>query len=142
MQSYADLKDQDESERTLFSLVEMLGSHLIYYIISKIRFYVSISEKRGFLTRNLIGRSPPDEEKNGNSNGGNLELLRVLESKFASPIASSSRAPSMNNSPSFTHWMNENPDVSNQNFDYGYREKGLLDASIASLIDDIDDFLD
>jgi len=89
----------------------------------------------------LIGRSPPDEEKNGNSNGVNLELLRVLTSKFASPIASSSRAPSTNNSPSFTRWMNENAE-SIPNFDYGYREEGLLDASHASLIDDIYDFLD
>lgn len=95
-----------------------------------------IAEKCAFVSRNLIQRSPqqPDEENKASSN---LDLLKVLETKFVSPRRSSllSRPGSRNNSPlPQENWMD-----STGMFDYD-KEKGLLDASSASLIDDILDF--
>ena len=96
------------------------------------------TEKCAFVSRNLIPHSPQqqpgDEEKFFSSN---LDLLKVLETKFVSPRRSSllSRPGSRNNSPLPPDWM----DSAGTLFDFE-KEKGLLDASSASLIDDILDF--
>lgn len=95
------------------------------------------TEKGAFVSRNMIRRSPEqqaDEEKTWSTN---LELLKVLETKFVSPRRSSllSRPGSRNSSPlPVSDWMD-----SATFYDLD-KEKGLLDASSASLIDDILDY--
>lgn len=85
----------------------------------------------------MIRRSPEqqaDEEKTWSTN---LDLLKVLETKFVSPRRSSllSRPGSRNSSPlPVSDWMD-----SATFYDLD-KEKGLLDASSASLIDDILDY--
>ncbi|XP_032780362.2 uncharacterized protein LOC116918728 [Daphnia magna] len=91
-------------------------------------------ERSAFVSRNLIQRSP--EQMDGESRvDNNLDLLKVLETKFISPRRSSllSRPGSRNSSPLPQDWM----DAGGLVFDY---EKGLLDASSASLIDDLLDY--
>lgn len=84
-----------------------------------------------------MARSPRDDEKNLASNGSsfnsgsNLDLLRVLEGKFASPTQPLRYSPLFNG-----HRMAEGLECPAQPFDYN-QEIGLLDASGASLIDDI-----
>ena len=93
-----------------------------------------------FVSRNRILRSPDQLELVSNGGNSNMDLLRLLEVKLASPArrsslpagfltptaAASSRPSSLVNSPIIgTDWANE---------------KGLLDASSASLIDDYLDF--
>merc|ERR1712071_634745 len=73
-------------------------------------------ENNAFLSRNMIVRSP--EEK-----PSNIDLLKILENSFASP-----RRNSVN-----SNTLNED------HFEFE-EEKGLLDASSASLIDDLLDF--
>ncbi|XP_046460771.1 uncharacterized protein LOC124207389 isoform X2 [Daphnia pulex] len=91
-------------------------------------------EKGAFISRNLIQYSPERTEEEFKSSS-NLDLLKVLETKFVSPRRSSlvSRPGSRNNSPLPQDWMDSAGNV----FDF---EKGLLDASSVSLIDDILDF--
>ncbi|KAI9561260.1 hypothetical protein GHT06_012216 [Daphnia sinensis] len=91
-------------------------------------------EQRAFVSRNLIQRSP--EQMDGESRvDSNLDLLKVLETKFISPRRSSllSRPGSRNSSPLPQDWM----DAGGLVLDC---EKGLLDASSASLIDDLLDY--
>jgi hypothetical protein len=93
-----------------------------------------------FVSRNRILRSPDQLEFVSNGGNSNMDLLRLLEVKLASPArrsslpagfltptaAASSRPSSLVNSPIIgADWTNE---------------KGLLDASSASLIDDYLDF--
>jgi hypothetical protein len=107
---------------------------LISRFVSNFTFHFHYIEKCAFVSRNLIQHSPErtDEEFKASNN---LDLLKVLETKFVSPRRSSliSRPGSRNSSPLPHDWMDSAGNV----FDY---EKGLLDASSASLIDDILDY--
>ncbi|XP_057372646.1 uncharacterized protein LOC130693508 [Daphnia carinata] len=91
-------------------------------------------ERSAFVSRNLIQRSPEQMDGEGRVDS-NLDLLKVLETKFISPRRSSllSRPGSRNSSPLPQDWM----DAGGLVLDY---EKGLLDASSASLIDDLLDY--
>lgn len=85
----------------------------------------------------MIQRSPEpavDDEDN-KMWSTNLDLLKVLETKFVSPRRSSLLSRPGSPLPAgLVDWME-----SGSIFDYD-KEKGLLDASSASLIDDILDF--
>ena len=94
------------------------------------------TEKTAFQSRNLIGRSPEAAA------GANADLLKILETSLGATRRSSLRPLAAAAAAVATPGPPSAPDASVGSLDLEHfdKEKGLLDASGASLIDGLLDF--